>query len=44
LNFPGATDTTAWGINSAGQIVGNYFTADGSVHGWLAQPNNKAKP
>jgi uncharacterized membrane protein len=44
LNFPGATDTSAWGINSAGQIVGVYGAADGSVHGYLAQPDNKAKP
>jgi uncharacterized membrane protein len=40
LDFPGSTATSAWGINSAGQIVGVYGAADGSVHGYLAQPNN----
>jgi hypothetical protein len=44
LNFPDATDTSAWGINSACQIVGVSGAADGSDHGYLAQPNNKAKP
>jgi uncharacterized membrane protein len=44
LDFPDATGTSGWGINSAGQIVGIYGAADDSVHGYLAQPNNKAKP
>jgi uncharacterized membrane protein len=30
--------TTAWDINFAGQIVGNWYDSDGNVHGWLAVP------
>jgi hypothetical protein len=44
FDFPGATSTLAWGINSAGQIVGIYRNADAIAHGFLAQPGNKAKP
>jgi hypothetical protein len=44
FDFPGATSTLAWGINSAGQIVGIYRDADAIPHGFLAQPDNKAKP
>jgi len=45
LDFPGAGQTSAWGINSAGQIVGNYsIVPNGVPHGFLAQPGNKAKP
>jgi 6-phosphogluconolactonase (cycloisomerase 2 family)/uncharacterized membrane protein len=43
LDFPGATSTVAWGINTAGQIVGTYHNADGSVHGFLAQPSSAGK-
>lgn len=38
VDFPGSTGTGAFGINSAGQIVGKYFTADGDTHGFLALP------
>jgi hypothetical protein len=44
FDFPGAVLTSAWGINSAGQIVGDYRLADNVLHGFLAQPGNKAKP
>ena len=44
FDFPGAQGTDAFGINSAGQIVGGYFAADGSRHGFLAQPVQKGKP
>lgn len=45
IDFPGAGQTSAWGINSAGQIVGNYsIVPNGTPHGFLAQPGNKAKP
>lgn len=33
--YPGATMTHAWGINNAGDIVGNYFDAGGLSHGFL---------
>lgn len=36
--------TGAYGINSASQIVGKYFAADGSTHGFLAEPAKKGKP
>lgn len=42
FEFPGATSSLAWGVNSAGQVVGVYRNADGIPHGFLAQPNNKA--
>lgn len=44
LDFPGSTGTGAFGINSADQVVGKYFTADGLTHGFVAQPVQKAKP
>ena len=37
LDYPGAVQTTAWGINSAGQMVGNWYDSSGAAHGWLAQ-------
>lgn len=36
IDFPGSTGTGAFGINSSGQIVGKYFTANGDTHGFLA--------
>jgi uncharacterized membrane protein len=44
IDYPSAAGTTAWGINSAGQMVGKRFDNDGNVYGWLAQPVNKGKP
>jgi uncharacterized membrane protein len=44
LDFPGSTGTGAFGLNSADQIVGKYFTADGLTHGFLAEPVRIGKP
>jgi hypothetical protein len=33
-NFPGAQEQGAWGVNDAGQIVGNYVDSSGVLHGW----------
>ncbi|MEX1187116.1 MAG: hypothetical protein WEA80_11045 [Gemmatimonadaceae bacterium] len=35
IAVPGATATSAQGINAAGQVVGWYVTADGRRHGFL---------
>src|SRR5947207_2140486 len=35
IEFPGATLTNAFGINTRGDIVGNYVNADKSDHGFL---------
>jgi uncharacterized membrane protein len=35
FDFPGAVNTQATAINSSGEIVGRYFKADGSEHGFL---------
>src|SRR5207245_9295904 len=35
IEFPGATLTNAFGINTRGDIVGNYMNADKSDHGFL---------
>src|SRR5262245_51213567 len=34
IDVPGSTASEAWGINDAGQVVGNY-TAGGVTHGYL---------
>ncbi|HWC19303.1 MAG TPA: hypothetical protein VG498_19990 [Terriglobales bacterium] len=45
LDFPGAVGTNAWGINSAGQVVGRYhLTRGGATHGFLAEPEGERKP
>jgi hypothetical protein len=44
LDYAGALITTAWGINSARQIVGNWYDSNFNVHGFLAQPEKKGKP
>ncbi len=44
INFPGSTGTGAFGLNSADQIVGKYFTTDGLTHGFLAEPARTGKP
>ncbi len=44
IDYPGAAYTTAWGINSAGQMVGNWYDSSGIGHGWLAEPGKKQKP
>ncbi len=38
LKFPGAQETVAYGINTAGQIVGHYWGADGKSHGFIRTP------
>jgi probable HAF family extracellular repeat protein len=38
------TTGAAWSINSAGQIVGNWYDSDFKTHGFLAQPGKKGKP
>lgn len=45
IDFPGSVQTTVWGINSAGQIVGNYYLTSPNTppHGFLANPGNTAK-
>ncbi len=47
FDYPGAAMTTAWSINSFGQMVGNWYAdANGETpaHGWLAQPTGTGKP
>ena len=45
IDFPGSVQTTVWGINSAGQIVGNHYliSPNAPPHGFLANPGNTAK-
>jgi uncharacterized membrane protein len=41
IMFPGARNTSCWGINNAGQIVGDYDLPVGGVgHGFLITPGN----
>lgn len=35
ISYPGAVSTDVGGINNAGKVVGTYFLADGTVHGFL---------
>jgi hypothetical protein len=35
LDFPGATQTQAWGINSYRDVAGIYTASDASGHGFL---------
>jgi probable HAF family extracellular repeat protein len=35
FDFPGATSTTAWGINADGAVVGAYVDSAGKQHGFL---------
>jgi uncharacterized membrane protein len=35
FDYPGATHTDATGVSPSGNIVGRYFNADGSQHGFL---------
>jgi len=43
LDYPGAVMTTAWGINSAGLMVGNWYDSNFGAHGWLAQLGGEGK-
>ncbi|HQR12317.1 MAG TPA: right-handed parallel beta-helix repeat-containing protein, partial [Casimicrobiaceae bacterium] len=38
LSMPGAVNTAAYGVNNAGQVVGNWAGADGINHGFIASP------
>jgi uncharacterized membrane protein len=38
IDPPGSTFTEAIGINAAGQIVGDYMDASGTLHGFVATP------
>jgi probable HAF family extracellular repeat protein len=38
LQFPGSTQTSAWGINIAGQVVGTFYDASGIPHGFTWTP------
>src|SRR5260370_4555226 len=40
IDYPGATPTLAWGINTRGDIVGFYTLPDTSSHGFLWSGNN----
>jgi uncharacterized membrane protein len=44
LNYPGAMETTAWGINWAGQMVGSWYDQNLGAHGWLVRPGKKNCP
>src|SRR5262249_50605236 len=35
VDFPGATETLAYGINAAGTITGQYVGASGATHGFM---------
>ncbi len=35
IDFPGATSTTPWGVNSRGVIAGLYTSGDKVTHGFL---------
>ena len=41
IRFPGSVSTEGWNINQDGSIVGNYRSADGRVHGFIARPADK---
>ena len=38
LRFPGSVSTEGWNINQDSSVVGNYVTADGHRHGFIAKP------
>lgn len=44
IDFPNATSTDALGINSAGDIVGRYVSADGDTHGYLRDTQGQFTP
>jgi probable HAF family extracellular repeat protein len=41
LQFPGAIDTSANGVNNAGQVVGYFIDASGNTHGFLYSPSSE---
>ena len=42
LLFPGSVSTEGWNINQDGSVVGNYVSADGRRHGFIARPTDAA--
>ncbi|RKU30907.1 hypothetical protein C6497_03565 [Candidatus Poribacteria bacterium] len=42
LKYPGSVSTEGYNINQDGSIVGNYKSADGRTHGFIARPVTKA--
>jgi len=45
IDYPGAATTSAWGINSAGQIVGNHLdTVNSPPRGFIAFPGHRWPP
>ncbi|RKU05556.1 hypothetical protein C6503_27105 [Candidatus Poribacteria bacterium] len=43
LEVPGSVSTEGWNINQDGSIVGNYKSADGRTHGFIARLTTKEK-
>ena len=39
IDFPGASSTQTWGINSRGEIVGFYVSTDNVTHGFVLRWN-----
>ena len=44
LQFPGSVSTEGWNVNQDGSIVGNYVSADGRRHGFIARPATDTPP
>ena len=42
LKFPGSVSTEGYNINQDGSVVGNYDSADGRRHGFIARPTTEA--
>ena len=42
LRFPGSVSTEGYNINQDGSVVGNYKSADGRTHGFIARPADGA--
>ena len=42
VRFPGSVSTEGYNINQDGSVVGNYQSADGRIHGFIARPVDKA--
>ncbi len=42
LKFPGSVSTEGYNINQDGSVVGNYKSADGRTHGFIARPTTEA--
>src|SRR5947208_15281124 len=43
LQFPGAVDTAATGINATGEVVGLFYDSVGAAHGFTWTPGGAAK-